>query len=378
MKRADNIYKFMVSDTNIWNAIDVVNRSHRWCGNHKPNKTVMWVELTADERIKELREIIERGFVPTKPTIKRRYDRNAKKWRDISEPRLWPDQYVHHILIQALEPTMMRGMDPFCCGSIKGRGTSFGIKAIKKWMKNDRKGTRWCAELDIYHFYEQLSPKVVMDRLRELVKDRRVLDLVERVLVYGVTIGAYFSQWFANTVLQPLDQLIRQNGIKHYIRYMDNFTLFSNRKRDLVRVIKVMSKWLEPRGLRLKENWQYFRTRKRCPDALGYRYGHTYTLIRKARVLSIKRQIRSYYKQERIVSAKFACSLLSRLGGLRHCNSQHLYADNVPTGLQRQLKDVVRDYQRKELLLWNMCLEQFASEEGISRTSKLSALSIQT
>ena len=70
---------------------------------------------------------------------------------------------------------MMRGMDDFCCGSIRGRGTIYGVKAIKKWMKNDKSGTRWCAELDIYHFYEQLSAEVVMDRMRELIKDRGYL-----------------------------------------------------------------------------------------------------------------------------------------------------------------------------------------------------------
>ena len=36
---------------------------------------------------------------------------------------------------------------------------------------------------------------------------------------HGILIGAYFSQWFANTVLQPLDRLIRESGLcDHYLR----------------------------------------------------------------------------------------------------------------------------------------------------------------
>lgn len=360
MKRANNLYEKMVSEENIRRAIEQVNKSHRWLKGHRPNRTVAWIETTMEERITELRGIVEDGFHPTKPTVKRRYDRNAKKWRNIAEPRLYPDQYIHHILIQVLEPVMMRGMDPYCCGSIKGRGTHHGVRSIKRWMKNDRKGTRWCAELDIYHFYEQLSPEVVMNRMKCLVKDRRVLDLIERCLEHGVTIGAYTSQWFANTVLQPLDVLIRENGASHYLRYMDNFTIFTARKKTIIRIIKEAKRWLKEHGLRLKGTWQYFRTKVRTPNALGYRYGRDYTLIRKGRLLSIKRQIRSYYRSKREVSVKFAVGLLSRLSGLIYCNNRNIYKRFVPNGLQRRLKDIART-NRKEELLWSTFLESYSA-----------------
>lgn len=367
MKRVGNLYEKMISDKNIREAIIVVNKSHRWYGNHEPNKTVLWVETTIEKRITELRDIIENGFEATAPTIKTRYDHNAKKWRDISEPKLWPDQYIHHILIQILEPVMMRGMDPFCCGSIKGRGAHYGVRIIKKWMKNDRKNTVWCAELDIFHFYEQLQPKVVMDRLKELIKDYKVLDLAERVMKFNVAIGAYFSQWFANTVLQPLDRIIRQSKIGHYLRYMDNFTIFSSNKKVLRNLIKKISSWLEAHGLRLKKNWQYFKTRKRLPNALGYRFGHMFTLIRKLRLLTIKRQAKSYYRQKRNVSAKFAQSLLSRIGGLKHCNSQNIYKRIVPKGLVKKLKDIVREWQKKNLIAWEACVVKYMAEKGIGK-----------
>lgn len=357
MKRARNLYEQMISDENIERAIDEVNESHRWHGEHRGNKTVAWVELTKTERIKELREIIENGFEQTRPTVKRRYDRNAKKWRDISEPILWPDQYIHHILIQVLEPVMMRGMDKFCCGSIKKRGTLYGVKAIKKWMRHDRKGTRWCGEFDIYHFYNQLKPEVVIKRFKWLIKDHKVLDLIERVLVHGVLIGAYTSQWFANIVLQPLDALIRRCGVSHYVRHMDNFTIFSNSKKTIVKTMREMTNWLNAAGLRLKDNWQYFKTRKRLPNALGYRYGHTYTLIRKHRLQDIKHQIRTYFKKKGEVSYRFASSLISRLGGLKYCNSKHIREQFVPKGLLKNLKNIVREHQRKELTEWSTFLE---------------------
>ena len=235
MKRAGNLFPQLISDGNLDLAIDEVNRTHRWHPHHKPNRVVKWVEETREERRAELRQMILDGFAPSPSTPKRRWDKSAGKWRDIYEPRLWPDQYIHHALVQVLQPAMMRGMDPWCCGSIRGRGIHYGMRGIKKWLRNDPKGTRWCAELDIHHFYESLQPAVVMERMRRLVKDRRVLDLIERVTQGGIQIGAYYSQWLANTTLQPMDHALRESGLKvtHYIRYMDNITIYARSKRAL-------------------------------------------------------------------------------------------------------------------------------------------------
>lgn len=92
--------------------IDGESESHRWVKYPKKrNSMAQWLENTIDERIPELRKMLEDGFEPSPVTKKRRYDVNAGKWRDIAEPRLYPDQCVHHALIQVLEPVMMRGMD---------------------------------------------------------------------------------------------------------------------------------------------------------------------------------------------------------------------------------------------------------------------------
>lgn len=358
MKRAKNLYAELISDENLKMAILEVNRTHRWRPHHRPNKVVVWVDSDIPQRIIDLRNIIEQGFVPAPAALKRRWDKSAGKWRDIHEPRLWPDQYIHHALVQVLQPVMMRGMDRWCCGSIRGRGIHYGMDAVKKWMRNDPKGTKYCAELDIHHFYDSLKPEVVFARMKQLVKDNRVLDLVWRVIKDGILIGAYFSQWFANVVLQPLDHLIREGGfrVSHYMRYMDNFTIFSPNKRSLKKLIAAISNWLAGLGLKLKDTWQYFATAVRLPTALGYRYGHGYTLLRKRNLFRLKRQLLCYYrklKRGAAIPYTMALGLLSRLGQLKHCNSVRLYARLVRGRLQRDLKNIVRAYARKERAKWN-------------------------
>lgn len=355
MKRENNLFPSIISDENLKKAILTVAKSHRWVHYPDlPNKNAAYLADTVDERIKELRQIIISGYVPNEVVKKKRYDRAARKWRDICEPRMFPDQCVHHALIQVLESVMMRGMDKWCCGSIRGRGSHYGIRALKKWISEDKKGTRYCLECDIYHFYDSLQPAQVMNRMRQLIKDNKTMDLIERTLSNGVQIGAYCSQWYANTFLQPLDHAIREQfKTAHYIRYMDNFTIFCNRKREIRKIHKFIQDWLEAHDLTLKGNWQIYRTDKRMPNALGYRFGKGFVLLRKHSLLTLKRQLKIFYRiRERgnKVTIKFAQALISRLGMLRHCNSYNIYQRYIKKHTLRNLKDIVRAWQ-KEILL---------------------------
>lgn len=367
MKRVGNLFDTLISDENLRKAIDEVNRTHHWKPGHKPNRTTAWVEKTKEKRILDLRKIILDGFNQRKPNVVERYDASARKWRTISEPIQWPDQYIHHALIQTIQPVLMRGMDTHCCGSIRGRGTHFAKRAIESWMKKDEKGTKYCFSCDIYHFYDSLKPEVALSRIRELIKDHRVIDLIERITKAGIKIGFYPSQWFANTTLQPLDVLIRQSGLcKHHVRYMDNITIFGSNKRKLRKLKEMVEKWLNSHGLKLKGDWQVYPVKcekcpkGRMPDAVGYRYGRGYTIPRKHNLLRLRRSIAKYWrkrKQNKIIPPRMADSILSRLGQLKHCNNYNRYKELFRgTKVSRNLKTIVK-INRKGMITWNMFLE---------------------
>ena len=51
----------------------------------------------------------------------------------------------------------------------------------------------------------------------------------------------------------------RKYGVSHYLRQMDNFTIFGSNKRKLRKLLADMNTWLSAVGLKLKANWQIFR-----------------------------------------------------------------------------------------------------------------------
>lgn len=380
MKRV-RVYQQILSDENLSLAIDEVNRGHRRNPDHSLNKTVLEIKAHKEEYVIKLREYIEalaRGDEHLhKPLVRRKWDRNADsgkgKWREINEPLLWPDQYVHHAVLQPMIPHIMRSMDKYCIASVPGRGNSYGVKALKKWMKGDSVGTKYAIECDIYHCFNELDPAYVIMALERLFKDRKTLWLCEAMMEYGVLIGAYFSAWFLHLTLQPLDLMIHKSeyGVTHYLRQMDNFTIFGPSKRKLRKLLHDIQAWLETVGLKLKGNWQVFRIgftpkversrmylsekkrrcrRPRIPSALGYRFGRGYTILRKHNLFRLKQGLHIYYyrrDRHRVISFKRASGLISRLGQLRKCNNRYILEHMYQPRTMFNLKKVIRKECRK-------------------------------
>lgn len=349
MKRIGFLWEKFIDRDNIKLAIKEVNKTHR-SKFGKPNKVVLWVETNLEECVNNLIGIVsDENFKPSPTKHKTIWDNSAMKYREIDEPPLWPDQYIHHMLIQVLQPIMMRGMDYWCCASIKGRGTKRGIRGIKRWMRNEEE-TKYAAELDIYHFYDSLKQNVVIKRMKKLIKDKKILAFIKKLTFDGIKIGAYFSQWFANTVLQELDVFIRQQlHIKYYIRYMDNLTLFSNNKTKLHYALNKIKSQLKSYFLEIKNNWQIYPTNKRLVCGLGYRYGHHYSILRKRSLFKLKRHIRLILRRQRRnlwIGFRVAAGLVSRVAQLKWCNSKN-FRDKMPNGLILKMRNIVSESRRR-------------------------------
>lgn len=213
----------------------------------------------------------------------------------------------------------------------------------------------------------------VIEALKRVFKDTETLWLCDAIMEYGVLIGAFFSAWFLHLTLQPLDLMIHQKqyGVSHYVRQMDNFTIFGSNKRKLRRLLEDIKKWLAEIGMKIKGNWQIFRVgftpkverahqalpkkkqrhrRPRLPSALGYRFGHGYTILRKHNLFRLKQSLHLYYyrrDRNRVISFKRASGLISRLGQLRKCNHQQVLDRHYQPKTMFALKKVVRKECRR-------------------------------
>lgn len=56
------------------------------------------------------------------------------KVRNIEKPEFFPDQAVHHLLINLIYDRIIKRIDPYAIASIKNRGIHYGVRAITRWL----------------------------------------------------------------------------------------------------------------------------------------------------------------------------------------------------------------------------------------------------
>ena len=326
MKRAGNIYSNVCEIDNIKQAIIKASLGKRHQG--RVRRVLQNIDAAANGIRKML---LNKTYVPSPYIIKTIRDGANKKERTIHKPRFYPDQIIHWALMLQLEPVIMRGMYAHTCGSVPGRGTSYGQKMVRHWLDADYNGTKYCLKMDISKFYPSVDNQVLKDMFRRRIKDADCLWLIDAIIdsSKGLPIGNYTSQWFSNFYLQDMDHFIKEKlGIKHYVRYVDDLVLLGPNKKKLHRAKGAIAIYLGTIGLELKDDWQVFKANSRAIDFLGFRFFRSKTILRKRNALRIRRRFRKISKKDEL-RYKDACAVISYWGWIKRSNSYHLYNDTL-------------------------------------------------
>ena len=318
-KRIGYLYERVISEENCIAAESEMTR-------HKnQNRSALRIKENPEKHGKLLSELLSSGrWEPTPYTEHRIYDGYRRKERTIKVPCLL-DQAVHHAVMRVTVPYIERRNYFYNCGSIPGAGQTRAVKALQGWL-GVKKPPKYAQQLDIRKFYDTCPHSAVMTALRRIFKDEKFLAMHAKILAsmssdgIGLAIGYYPSQWYANLVLQLVDNgLNREFGPKiKFVRYMDNFGMISNRKRALHKAREFAEKLLQMIGLQIKRDWQVIHISIAGFKYLSYRFFHGYTLLIKKLMYRMARKIKHAAHN---LTPKSAASVMSYNGILRYCNS---------------------------------------------------------
>ncbi len=332
MKRIGYIYEKLVSLDNINAAIMRAAK-----GKTKRKMVSKVLENPTLYALKIQKMLKDKTYVPSPYVKKVIQDGVRKKERVIYKPQFYPDQCIHWAIMLQLESILMRGMYHWNCASIKNRGIYYGFNHIKRVMSTDIKNTKYCLKLDVKKFYPSIDKEILKEKFRRIIKDNDFLWLIDTIIdssESGVPIGNYTSQWFANFYLTELDEYIKSNlKIKHYVRYMDDMVMFSRNKKELHNARILIDNYLQTRlHLRLKENYQVFKTESRPLDFLGYRFNRVkkelFITLRRSNFLRFTRRIRKISKKK-IINMHDACAVISMHGWIGKANSYKCIKDYI-------------------------------------------------
>lgn len=309
---------------------------------------------------KEIQNILtNKLYIPSPYTIKTIQDGSSGKIRTIYKPKYYPDQIIHWALMLQLQPIIMKGMYEYSCGSVPGRGTSYGQKTLRKWLDTDYKNTKYCLKMDVSKFYPSVNNDILKKMFRCRIKDGDCLWLIDSIIdsSQGLPIGNYTSQWFANFFLQGLDHYIKEVlGVKYYIRYVDDLVLLGSNKKKLHAVRKNIDEYLNSINLTMKGDWQVFKVNNRAIDFLGFRFFRNKTILRKRNALRIRRRMRKIQKKGEL-NYKDACAVISYWGWIKRSDSYNFYHKYVkPVVSVGHAKKVVSNYAKTNNLCSDSCV----------------------
>jgi hypothetical protein len=215
------------------------------------------------------------------------------------------ERVLHHALMNVCEPVLERAaiFDSYACRS--GKGQLAAVRRAAAYA--GRYG--WFLKMDIRKYFDSVDHGVLRGLLRRKFKDAAVLALFDQVLASyqtapgrGLPIGNLTSQHFANFYLSPLDRLVKESlrgadqergserghscplGLRlgatqadknvrapAYVRYMDDFVVWSDSGTELRAVWQAVAAFLAAElRLELKANVALNRTAFGM-DFLGYR-----------------------------------------------------------------------------------------------------------
>ncbi|HRH29641.1 MAG TPA: RNA-directed DNA polymerase [Aquabacterium sp.] len=198
------------------------------------------------------------------------------------------DRIVHHLLYRKISPRFIAAFTADSCACLAGRGTLYGAKRLEHQVRSITEN--WARQahylkLDLANFFVSISKPILMALLAKKLSEPWWLALAEQILMHdprqdfelrgrpdlmarvpehkrlmnapadtGLPIGNLSSQFFANVLLNELDQFVKHRlKCRHYVRYVDDFILLSDSPQQLNAWREAIEEFL-PQRLGVKVN----------------------------------------------------------------------------------------------------------------------------
>jgi retron-type reverse transcriptase len=309
-------------------------------------------EINAEENIAKLEHELKGHFYHPSRSIL--FAARKPKLREIFAAD-FRDRVVHHILVKELEkiwePIFIH--DSYACRLNKG--THKAVLRLQTFLRRITKNGHvraYYLQLDVKDFFTSIDKNILFELLRKKIENPDVLWLTEKVIFWdcttsyfrrspetllsnipnnkslfgkenrrGLPIGNLSSQFFANVVLNELDQFAKHTLKAHYyLRYVDDFVLLSQDREELLRWKEEIREFLMKLHLQLHPRRQKLQPIFNGIDFLGYIIRPRYILVRRRVINNLKKKI----KELRGIPEKLKDSVASYCGHLKWANSHRL------------------------------------------------------
>lgn len=256
------------------------------------------------------------------------------------------DRIAVHAIMAVVDRHLKKRFIRTTSASIKNRGMHDLMEYIRRDMKEDPEGTRYCYKFDISKFYESVGQDFVMYCVRRVFKDKKLIAMLDnfvRLMPQGISIGLRSSQGLGNLLLSVfLDHYLKDKyGVRHFYRYCDDGVVLGDAKSELWKIRDAVHFQVTQIGLTVKPNERVFPVDEGI-DFLGYVIYPDHVRLRKR----IKQKFAR--KMHEVKSRKRRRELVASFYGMaKHADCNMLF--NKLTGKKmRSFKDLNVSYKPED------------------------------
>ena len=172
------------------------------------------------------------------------------------------DRVIQQAIAQVLSPIYEPKFSDESYGYRPNRSAKDAILKVKEYADE---GYKYAVCLDLSKYFDTLNHELLMNMLRQEIKDKRLIELIKRYLKSGVMEngivmrteegspqGGNLSPLLANIYLDKFDKEFEGRGVK-VIRYADDILLLAKSIRAAERLLGTSTEYLEKK-LKLKVN----------------------------------------------------------------------------------------------------------------------------
>ncbi len=243
------------------------------------------------------------------------------------------DRVVHHAIVNIIEPIFDKQLISTTYACRKRKGTHKALKDIKKVISKEFKFSGYCLKCDVKKYFPCIDQTILKQIIKKSIKCKntrlQIFNIIdsdnsESGKTKGIPIGNLTSQLFSNIYLNKLDKYIKhQLKIKFYYRYVDDFIILHDSKKELNNYKKKIKYFLKKElNLEIPKSKTNIFQIKDGVDFVGYKIFPDIVFLRKR---NIKRFIKklSFLVYEKN-SAKIQSSVASYLGYFKFANSYNI------------------------------------------------------
>ncbi len=309
MRRAGNLYESICAFQNLILASRRAQAAKRYrqevlAFNYRLEENL--ITLEKELRSKSYRPGDHRDFVIFEP--KRRLI-SAAPYRD---------RIVHHALCAIVEPIFDRSFIESSYANRRGKGSHRALNHCRRLIRR----YRFCLRADIAQYFPTIDHNILKAQYCRKIRCANTLWLMETILdnssqhepVYtyfpgdtlftpyerrkGLPIGNLTSQIWANVYLNSIDHAMASTyGGARYIRYVDDFALFSDDAEELKEAREKLRALAEELRLTLHPIKTMVVQTRHGVNFLGFRLFPTHTRLRQENLRRARRRFRKLQRE---------------------------------------------------------------------------------